>query len=111
MDLQDRLDRTAAAYDRSADALITVRPFKHGTEDYVPGRVFEPTDITDDRLRLMISTKFVEVVSGAKGQVSDILPVVPAGLNLPLFVCAAPGCTRSFNTKLKLASHGKAHKD
>lgn len=112
MELQERLDRAGAAYDRKVDALVTIRPFKHGLEDFVPGRVFEPDASLSDRvLARMVSTKFLTVLVGGKGKVVDELPAAPTDHSLPVFACSAKGCARSFNTKLKLASHGKAHKD
>lgn len=107
MKFQEALDRQAESYDRSRDSLIVLREFA----DARRGEVYDPADIGDVFIRRLISTKFVSVITDGIGAPAPA-PVVEAAPAPVEFVCDAPGCTRApFNTKLKLASHARIHKD
>lgn len=63
-------------------------------------------------LRRLISNKFVAVVKDGQSApaptpVVFVTEVAPAAQ----FRCDVSGCDKTYNTKLKLASHGKAHRE
>jgi hypothetical protein len=112
MKYQEDLDRAAASFDRARDALVAIRPFRHGDADAQMHAAFDPSDMDDKSLRRLISTKFVTVLKDGRGKpVPDLLvEAQPAAINTQ-FACDVHGCDKTYNTKLKLASHGRIHKD
>lgn len=85
-----------------------LRPFETAERN----AVYDPQGIADVFVRRLISTKFVAVVKDGQSAAAPIpIAYIAAAPSAPEFRCDVAGCDKTYNTKLKLASHGKAHKD
>lgn len=115
MRFQENLDRLAVSFDRKRDALVVIRPFRHGETDVHLQRAFDPETMADRDVRRLISNKFVTVIKDGRAVASILaasLALTPTPVVVePVFACDVAGCGKSYSTKLKLASHNKAHRD